>query len=180
MTNIYLRMRRIRRIQNQMSREYTFIVDGIEYIDIIKSLNRSQDLNRRREKKYELCHQIIKQQDKLLYSEYKSKFSTDKEAQIDKEEGVKFVPAAQVEKPSEEEKVESSIEIKNKERLSVSSSIQTLSESQKLTMNKVAPNNVNPKMDIIECCCICVDDFEDDVHVLLTKCQHMFHENCLR
>ena len=56
MTNIYLRMRRIRRIQNQMSREYTFIVDGIEYIDIIKSLNRSQDLNRRREKKYELCH----------------------------------------------------------------------------------------------------------------------------
>ena len=38
------------------------------------------------------------------------------------------------------------------------------------------------KMEMIEACCICVDDFDVNSETLLiyTKCKHLFHETCLR
>ena len=37
--------------------------------------------------------------------------------------------------------------------------------------------------DLVECCCICVDEFENapvDELLIYTECMHLFHEKCLR
>jgi len=39
------------------------------------------------------------------------------------------------------------------------------------------------KMDIVEACCICVDEFSNapiEEKLVLTNCSHLFHEKCLR
>jgi len=37
-----------------------------------------------------------------------------------------------------------------------------------------------PKLDIIETCCCCLEDFSDDIEVVKTKCKHVFHPDCLK
>ena len=54
------------------------------------------------------------------------------------------------------------------------------SATETLAMPKVhSPSKAIPR-DIIDSCCICIDNFVDENVIVETKCNHLFHEECLK
>jgi hypothetical protein len=37
-----------------------------------------------------------------------------------------------------------------------------------------------PKLDMIESCCICFEEFNDDTIISQSLCEHIFHEDCIK